>query len=62
MQIIQTRKVIADKLGITEKTLRRRLRKLNIPDRVHVSPIDLELIAVKYGTREKLKEATERFR
>lgn len=62
MHIIQTRKVLCEKLGICDKTLRKITRAYGIPDGVHLKPLDLEIIATKYGTREGLLRAANAFK
>lgn len=62
MLIIQTREALCERYRICDKTLRKVLRGMGITHRGHLTPLDLELLATKYGTPEKLRQMAELMR
>lgn len=56
---IQTREALCERYKICDKTLRKVLRGMGITHRGHLTPLDLEILATKYGTPEKLSQMAD---
>lgn len=61
MKRIQTRRGLAEQLGWHHETLSKKLHEIGIKHSGALTPLDLELVANKIGTPEKLRQMTAVF-